>query len=128
MTPPVETEIAAKVRLLVGLSTDVIDINTMQAMVDLATDWCNAYAAKFSVAPPESSIVLMAQVYVRQNLDLRGIKPSSINMPGLSMSTDVKTVCDMLTEQAESQIKSAAYARGAAVKHIRSGKVQLKWH
>ena len=122
-----ESEIAAKVRLLVGLSTDVIDTATLEALVGLATDWCNGKAAAYHVTPPDSAIVLMAEVYLRQNLDLRGIKPTTINMPGLSMSTDLKTTCDMLTEQAQQQIKDAAYARGAAVKHIRSGKVPLTW-
>ena len=123
-----ESEIAAKVRLLIGLSTDVIDMTTMETMVGLATDWCNDKAAAYHVAPPQSAIILMTEFYVRQNLDLRGIKPSSISMPDLSMSTDVKTICDMLMDKAKEQIRSAAYARGAAVKHIRSGKVQLRWH
>ena len=115
-------------RTLFGLSSDVVSDDLLTLVVRYATDWCNAKAAAYHVTPPESAIVLMAEVYLRQNLDLRGIKPSSISMPDLSMSTDVKTVCEMLTAQAESQIKSAAYARGTAVKHIRSGKVPLKWH
>lgn len=119
--------IATDLRTLFGLSTDVVSDDLLNLLVKYATDWCNAKAAAYHVTAPESAVVLMAEVYLRQNLDLRGIKPSSINMPGLSMSTDVKTVCDMLTEQAEEQIKSVAYARGAAVKHIRSGKVALKW-
>ena len=122
-----ESEIAAKVRLLVGLSTDVIDTATLEALVGLAQDWCNGKAAAYHVSPPESAVVLMTEYYIRQNLDMRGIKPSSINMPGLSMSTDLRTACDMLMEQAQQQIKDAAYARGAAVKHIRSGKVALRW-
>lgn len=119
--------IATDLRTLFGLSTDVVSDDLLNLIVQYATDWCNQKASAYHVTPPESAVVLMAEVYLRQNLDLRGIKPSSINMPGLSMSTDVKTVCDMLTEQAEEQIKSAAYARGAAVKHIRSGKVALRW-
>ena len=119
--------IESDLRILFGLSTDVVSDELMTVIVNDAREWCNDKASAYHVTPPESAVKLMAQVFLRDNLDLRGIKPSSINMPGLSMSTDVKTVCDMLTEQAESQIKSAAYARGTAVKHIRSGKVALKW-
>lgn len=119
---------AQDLRTMFGLSSDVVSDDLLDLVIRYATDWCNQKASAYHVTPPESAVVLMAEVYLRQNLDLRGIKPSSISMPDLSMSTDLKTVCDMLTEQAESQIKSAAYARGAAVKHIRSGKVPLRWH
>lgn len=115
-------------RVMFGLSQDVVSDELLTLVVRYATDWCAQKAAAYHVTPPETAIALMAQVYLRQNLDLRGIKPSSISMPDLSMSTDLKTACDMLTEQAESQIRSAAYAKGAAVKHIRSGKVQFRWH
>lgn len=120
--------IETDLRVLFGLSTDVVSNDLLALIVKYATDWCTKKASAYHVAPPESAIVLMAEVYLRQNLDLRGIKPSSISMPDLTMSTDLKTVCDMLTGQAEEQIKAAAYANGAAVKHIRSGKVQLRWH
>ena len=119
--------IQTDLRTLFGLSSDVVSDDLLNLIVKYATDWCNRKASAYHVTPPESAIVLMSEVYLRQNLDLRGIKPSSINMPGLSMSTDVKTVCDMLTGQAEEQIKAVAYANGSAVKHIRSGKVALKW-
>ena len=119
--------IESDLRTLFGLSSDVVSDDLLTLIVKYATDWCDKKASAYHVTPPESAIVLMAEVYLRQNLDLRGIKPSSINMPGLSMSTDLKTVCDMLTEQAEEQIKSVAFNRGSAVKHIRSGKVALKW-
>ena len=122
-----ESEIATKVRLIVGLSTDVIDTATMEAAVDLATEWCGVEASKYHVAPPSSAIVSMTMFYLRHNLDIRGIKPSSIDMPGLSMSTDFASACDILKTSASEDIKAVAYARGAAVKHIRSGKVQLKW-
>ena len=118
---------AQDLRTLFGLSADVVSDDLLELVIRYATDWCNGKAAAYHVTPPDSAIVLMAEVYLRQNLDLRGIKPTTINMPGLSMSTDLKTTCDMLTEQAQQQIKDAAYARGAAVKHIRSGKVPLTW-
>ena len=119
--------IETDLRTLFGLSTDVVSDDLLTLLVRYAREWCENKASAYHIAPPDSAVALMAQVYLRQNLDLRGIKPSSISMPDLSMSTDIKTVCDMLTQQAEQQIKNAAYARGAAVKHIRSGKVPLKW-
>ena len=119
---------AEDLRTLFGLSSDVVSDDLLDLVIRYATEWCDRKASAYHVTAPESAVVLMAEVYLRQNLDLRGIKPSSISMPDLSMSTDVKTVCDMLTQQAESQIKAVAYARGAAVKHIRSGKVPLRWH
>ena len=123
-----ESEIATKTRLIVGLSTDVIDTATMEAAVDLASEWCSDRASAYHVAPPTSAIVSMTIFFLRHNLDLRGIKPSSIDMPGLKMATDFASACDILKTSALEDIKSAAYARGAAVKHIRSGKVPLRWH
>lgn len=122
-----ESEIAAKTRLIIGLSTDVIDTATMEAAVSLGADWCRDRASAYHVTPPESAIISMAIYYLRHNLDLRGIKPSSIDMPGLKMSTDFASACDILKTSALEDIKAVAYARGAAVKHIRSGKVALKW-
>lgn len=120
--------LADDLRVLFGLSEDVVSDELLGVIIAQAQDWCNDKASAYHVTPPESAVALMAQVFLRQNLDLRGIKPSSISMPDLSMSTDMRAVCDTLTAQAETQIKSAAYARGKAVKHIRSGKVPLKWH
>ena len=124
---PIESELAAKVRLIIGLSTDVIDTATMSAAVELAGEWCAVRASAYHVTAPDAAIVAMTIYYLRHNLDIRGIKPSSINMPGLSMSTDFRSACDILKESALDEIKAAAYARGAAVKHIRSGKVALRW-
>lgn len=120
--------LADDLRVLFGLSEDVVSDALLDVIIAQAQDWCNDKASAYHVTPPESAVALMAQVFLRQNLDLRGIKPSSISMPDLSMSTDMRAMCDTLTAQAETQIKSAAYARGAAVKHIRSGKVPLRWH
>ena len=120
--------LADDLRVMFGLSEDVVSDELLDVIVRQAQDWCNNKASAYHVAPPESAVALMAQVFLRQNLDLRGIKPSSISMPDLSMSRDMRAVCDTLIEQAETQIKSVAYARGAAVKHIRSGKVPLRWH
>lgn len=119
--------IESDLRILFGLSTDVVSDELMTVIVNDAREWCNDKASAYHVVPPESAVKLMAQVFLRENLDLRGIKPSSISMPDLSMSTDLRSICDKLTEDAMSQIKSAAYARGSAVKHIRSGKVPLRW-
>ena len=120
--------LADDLRVLFGLSEDVVSDELLGVIITQAQEWCDAKASAYHVTAPESAVALMAQVFLRQNLDLRGIKPSSISMPDLSMSTDMRAVCDTLTAQAETQIKSVAYARGAAVKHIRSGKVPLRWH
>ena len=120
--------LADDLRVLWGLSPDVVSDALMDVIIRQATDWCNAKASAYHVTPPESAVVLMAEAYLRRNLDLRGIKPSSISMPDLSMSKDLNTIIGRLEDEAMTQIKSAAYARGAAVKHIRSGKVPLRWH
>lgn len=117
-----------EVRLILGLSTDVVSDDTLNAALNLSTEWCTIRASAYHIQPPQGAIVMMALFYLRNNLDLRGIKPSSINMPDLSMSTDLRSACDMLKDAALDEIKAAAYARGAAVKHIRSGKVHLRWH
>ena len=103
--------IESDLRTLFGLSTDVVSDALLTVIVNDAREWCAEKAAAYHVAPPESAVKLMAQVYLRENLDLRGIKPSSISMPDLSMSTDLRSICDKLTEDAMAQIKSAAYAR-----------------
>jgi hypothetical protein len=119
---------ADEVRLILGLSTDVVSDQTLNAALTLASEWCAVRASAYHVQPPQGAIVMMTLFFLRNNLDLRGIKPSSISMPDLSMSTDLKSACDMLKDAALDEIKAAAYARGAAVKHIRSGKVPLRWH
>ena len=115
--------LADDLRVLWGLSPDVVSDALMDDIIRQATDWCNAKASAYHVTPPESAVVLMAEAYLRRNLDLRGIKPSSISMPDLSMSTDLASACRILQESAETAIKSKAYANGMAVRHIRSGKV-----
>lgn len=120
--------LADDLRVLFGLSADVVSDDLMNVIIGQAQQWCADEASAYRVTAPESAVALMAQVFLRQNLDLRGIKPSSISMPDLSMSTDMRAVCDSLTAEARKQIRQAAYARGAAVKHIRSGKVSLRWH
>lgn len=120
--------LADDLRVLFGLSTDVVSDELLGVIIAQAQEWCDAKASAYHVTAPESAVALMAQVFLRQNLDLRGIKPSSISMPDLSMSTDLNTVCGRLEEEALTAIKSVAYSKGAAVKHIRSGKVHLRWH
>ena len=117
---------ASELRILFGLGPDVISDEALEIIIAQAQAWCDEKAAGYGITPPDSAVVLMAQVYLRQNLDLRGIKPSSISMPDLSMSTDLRSVCDALTDQAASQIKSAAFRKGKGFRHIRSGKV-ARW-
>lgn len=69
---------------------------------------------------------MMALFYLRQNLDIRGIKPSSISLPDISMATDVTGACIMLRDEATTAIKREASASGAGFRHIRSGKVR-RW-
>lgn len=120
--------LAEDLRVLFGLSEEVVSDELLEVTIKQAEDWCANEARAYRVSPPESAVALMAQVFLRQNLDLRGIKPSSISMPDLSMSTDIRAMCDSLTAEAKRQIKASAYANGRAVRHIRSGKVRLPWH
>jgi len=119
---------ADNVRLILGLSTDVVSDDTLNAALELSTEWCETRAAAYRISAPQSAVAMMTLFFLRNNLDLRGIKPSSIAMPDLTMTTDLKSACDMLKDAALDEIKAAAYARGAALKHIRSGKVPLRWH
>lgn len=113
----------SKVRLILGLSADVVSDAVLSEAVELATDWCGAKARAYSVTAPDSAVVMMAIFFLRNHLDLAGIKPSSINMPDLSMATDVRTMCELAKDMAVEAIKSAAFSHGSAVRHIRSGKV-----
>ena len=115
--------LAEDLRVLFGLSEDVVSDELLDITIKQAEDWCANEARAYRVSPPESAVALMAQVFLRQNLDLR-----SISMPDLSMSTDIRAMCDSLTAEAKRQIKASAYANGRAVRHIRSGKVRLPWH
>lgn len=51
---------------------------------------------------------MMSLFYLRQNLDVRGIKPSSISLPDMSMATDVTGACIMLRDEAAAIIKREA--------------------
>lgn len=115
--------IATKTRLLLGLSEDVVPNDVLNDAVELAEDWCRARASAYSTEAPESAVVLMAVFFLRQHLDLAGIKPSSISMPDLSMATDVRSMCDLAKDMAVEAIKAQATARGQTFRHIRSGKV-----
>lgn len=119
--------IEAKVRLILGLSEDVVSAETLETATELAQDWCQARASAYSVEAPESAVVMMAIYFLRQHLDLAGIKPSSISMPDLSMATDVRSMCDLAKDMAVEAIKAQASARGQTFRHIRSGKVG-RWH
>ena len=119
--------IETKTRLLIGLSADVIPDAVLEDAIDLAQDWCQTRASAYSVEAPESAVVLMAVFFLRQHLDLKGVKPSSISMPDLSMATDVRSMCDLAKEMAIEAIKAKASARGQTFRHIRSGRVG-RWH
>ena len=119
--------IATKTRLLLGLSAEVVPDDVLNDAVELAEDWCRARASAYSTEAPESAVVLMAVFFLRQHLDLAGIKPSSISMPDLTMATDVRSMCDLAKDMAIEAIKAQATARGQTFRHIRSGKVG-KWH
>lgn len=119
--------IETKTRLLLGLSADVVPDDVLQDAIELAQDWCQARASAYSVEAPESAVVMMSIFYLRQHLDLKGIKPSSISMPDLSMSTDLRSMCDLAKDMAVEAIKARASARGQTFRHIRSGKVG-RWH
>lgn len=116
-----------KLRLLLGLSTDVVSDETLTAAMELAEEWCATKAAAYSANVPDAAVADMTLFYLRQNLDLRGIKPSSISLPDMSMATDVVSASRLLVEDAERQIKAAAFAKGQGFKHLRSGRVP-PWH
>lgn len=119
--------IATKTRLLIGLSEDVVPDAVLEDAVELATDWCTAKASAYSVEAPESAVVMMAVFFLRQHLDMKGVKPSSISMPDLSMATDLRSMCDLAKDMAVEAIKAKASATGQTFRHIRSGKVG-RWH
>jgi hypothetical protein len=112
-----------EIRLLLGLSADVVSDDTLEAAEGAALDWCTIRAAAYKVAPPQSAVAMMTLFFLRQNLDIRGIKPSSISMPDLSMATDLRGACELLKATAVEEIKAAAFSKGQGFKHIRSGKV-----
>lgn len=114
---------ADQVRTICGLGTDVVSDAVLEQAVVLAEEWCGARARAYSVTAPQAAIVSMSLYYLRAHLDLAGIKPSSITMPDLSMATDFKSASELLKTDAIEAIKAAAFSRGSAVKHIRSGKV-----
>ena len=119
--------IESKTRLLLGVSEDVVPDDVLTDAVELAQDWCRARASAYSVEAPESAVVMMAIFFLRQHLDLKGIKPSSISMPDLSMATDVRSMCDLAKDLAVEAIKASASSKGQTFRHIRSGKVG-RWH
>lgn len=116
-----------KMRLLLGLSDAVVDDATLAAALELAEDWCATKAAAYSAGVPDAAVADMTLYYLRQNLDLRGIKPSSISLPDMSMATDLASASRLLVEDAERQIKASAFAKGQGFKHLRSGRVP-PWH
>ncbi len=117
---------AEDVRIICGLSTDVVSNAVLEQAVVLAEEWCQARARAYSTTAPKAAVVSMALYYLRAHLDLAGIKPSSISMPDLSMSTDFRSASELLKADAIEAIKAQAFSRGSAVRHIRSGRVS-KW-
>lgn len=117
----------ATIRALTGLSADIVPDADLQVQIDIAQGFCSDIARGYGCSAPDTAVAFMTIYCLRNYLDLRGIKPSSISMPDLSMSTDVKSMCELAYETAMRQIKSSAIASGGAVRHIRSGKVG-RWH
>lgn len=117
----------ATIRTLIGLDSTVVSDAVLDVCIDNATDWCATRASGYGVPAPDSAVVMMSLYYVRQHLDLAGIKPSSISMPDLSMSTDLNGSLSELKDAAITAIKAAAAGKGAAFRQIRSGRVG-RWH
>ena len=113
----------AQVRLIIGLGADVIPDASVEAAIDLATAWCATAAGAYHVTAPDSAVMDMTIYYLRQHLDLAGIKPSSLSLPGITMATDMAGACRLLMESAEEAIRKEAASKGASFRHIRSGKV-----
>lgn len=121
------TVTAAQVRLIVGLGADVIPDAAVEAAIQLATAWCENCAGAYHVSAPDCAVMDMTVYYLRQHLDMAGVKPSSISLPGITMATDLASACRLLMESAEGAIKKEAAGKGASFRHIRSGKVG-RWH
>ena len=118
MTTPQE------IRLLLGLPEETVPEDVITTALALAQKWCDATAAKYRVTAPETAVADMTLFYLRNYLDTAGIKPSSISLPDISMSTDFRSACDLLLQDATEQIRAAAIAKGnVGFNHIRSGKV-----
>lgn len=115
-----------QVRIILGLSADVVPDEVITQAVTLAEEWCAARARAYSTTAPQCAVVSMSLYYLRTHLDLAGIKPSSISMPDLSMATDFRSASELLKTDAIEAIKAQAFSRGSAVRHIRSGRVS-KW-
>lgn len=114
----------ATLRTYTGLDTATISDEALAVIITLAEDWCRQKAASYGGARvPEAAVLDASVAYLRQNLDLRGIKPSSISMPDLSMSTDVNAAVSALFDRAEASIKASATGSGRAFRHLRAGKV-----
>lgn len=111
------------VRALSGLGEDVVPDEDLTVHLQLAQDWCDTRARGYGVTAPDSAVALMTVFFLRQYLDLKGVKPSTLSLPDISMATDVRSMCELAKSAAVEQIKALAFARGGAVKHIRSGKV-----
>ena len=117
----------ATIRTLIGLDASVVSDAVIDTCIDLGTEWCTDRASGYGVTAPDSAVVMMTVYFLRQHLDLAGIKPSSISMPDLSMSTDLNGSLSELKDAAITAIKSAAAGKGAAFRQIRSGRVG-RWH
>lgn len=111
------------IRLILGLPASTVSDEVIAQAIVLAQEYCDAKAAGYNVSAPESAVASMTIYYLRTHLDLAGIKPSSISLPDISMSTDFRSAAELLKDDALSAIKSAAFAKGSAVRHIRSGRV-----
>ena len=117
----------ATIRALTGISADIVPDTDLQVQITVAEGYCADIARGYGCTVPETAVAFMTVYVLRNYLDLRGIKPSSISMPDLSMSTDVRSMCELAYDTAVRSIKSTAIASGGAVRHIRSGKVG-RWH
>ncbi len=117
---------AERIRTILGLGQDVVDDATLAEALTLAEEWCDIRAQAYAATAPDSAVTMMVLYFLRQNLDIRGIKPSSISMPDLSMSTDLASACALLKDAALEAIKASGFNRGGVFKHIRSGKVS-RW-
>lgn len=114
------------VRAVTGLSADIVPDSDLQVQLGLAQEFCSSIASGYGVTAPDTAVAFMTVYLLRNYLDLRGIKPSSITMPDLAMSTNVREMCQLAYDSAVRQIKSLAIARGGAVRRIYSGEVR-RW-
>jgi len=119
-----------EIRNQIGVTTDVIDDTMLQEALTMAEEYCTAFCARYGASGAgdayDIAVKYMAQANVRYNLDVRGIKPESLSVGGLSMGTALSSTVDQLKALADSSLRTTVLSSNNRIdmyiRHIRSGK------